>query len=269
MLKIFLPLALISSTLAWHTHRTFGTRVSAGDHALRARIIGTGSPTVVFDCFGLAPLEIWSIVQPRIAKHTRTFSYDHAGYWGSDRGPLPRDANHLVAELHAALQSASIPPPYILVGASFGGPLSRVFAHTYPNEVTGLVLVDPTQEDSIDWLRKTHPELNVITADERGKQSEWGCSDASLAQAHAAMPLPDVPITLISATANPDNEPLMRETLPVWLENHRKWIAQFPHGRHIIATDATHAVQLDHPDLVVDAIVDVVNQSKKFRPPRR
>lgn len=82
-----------------------------------------------------------------MAKTTRACAYDRAGLGYSDPGPEPRDSRRIVAELHALLGRADIPPPYILVGHSFGGFNTRLYAYTWPDEVAALVLVDVSHED--------------------------------------------------------------------------------------------------------------------------
>jgi pimeloyl-ACP methyl ester carboxylesterase len=70
----------------------------------------------------------WSLVQPEVAKFARVYSYDRVGHAWSDMGPKPRTMHQTVYNLHALLQKANVPPPYILVGASYGGFLVRLFA---------------------------------------------------------------------------------------------------------------------------------------------
>jgi pimeloyl-ACP methyl ester carboxylesterase len=252
-----LTLILLSTVLAAHVQRTFGTHVTANGHALRARSIGSGSPCVVFELPGMAPLEGWSPIQADVAQFTRTFAYDHAGYWGSEAGPKPRDARAIASDLHAALQRAGIPPPYILVGGSFGGPLARVFAGMYPNDVAGMVLLDPTQEAFIAKARELHPGINVASREDLAAQNEFGCSEASLRQASEADPLPRVPLTLLTANGNPEQKPFLAELLIIKLAEHRRWLAQYPQMRHVIE-DCGHAVQIDRPELCVDLIREMV-----------
>jgi pimeloyl-ACP methyl ester carboxylesterase len=259
-----LSLILLPTLLAAHVQRTFGTRVTANGHALRFRALGSGSPCVVFELPGIAPLEGWSPIQAQVAGFTRTFAYDHAGYWGSEEGPRPRDARAIASDLHAALQRAGIPPPYVLVGGSFGGPLVRVFAGMYPNDVAGMVLLDPTQEKFISALRELHPGINVASPEDLAAQNEWGCSDASLGQASATDPLPPMPLTLLTADGNPGRKPFLAELLPIKLAEHRRWVAQYPHARHVIE-DCGHAVQIDRPDLCVDLIRDMVVEVRRPR----
>ena len=252
-----LPLILLSTLLAVQVQRTFGTHVTANGHDLRVRTLGSGSPCVVFELPGMAPLEGWSPIQAQVATFTQTFAYDHAGHWGSEDGPKPRDARAIASDLHAALQRAGIPPPYVLVGGSFGGPLGRVFASMYPNDVAGMLLLDPTQEAFISALRQLRPEINVASSEDVAAQNEMGCAQASLDQASATDPLPPMKLTLLTANGNPDRKPFLAELLPIKLAEHRRWLAQYPWARHVIE-DCTHAVQIDRPELCVDLIRDMV-----------
>ena len=60
----------------------------------------------------------------------------------SEAGPLPRNAQQFAIELHTLLERAKVEGPYVLVGHSLGGLTVRIFAHDYPTEVAGLVLID-------------------------------------------------------------------------------------------------------------------------------
>src|SRR5262249_34215058 len=90
---------------------------------------------------------IWSLVQPEVAKLTRACSYDRAGYAWSDPGNRPRTFAQLTLELRTALERLHVPPPYVLVGQSYGGLAARGFFANAPQEVAGMVLVDAVHED--------------------------------------------------------------------------------------------------------------------------
>src|SRR5215212_12265722 len=64
----------------------------------------------------------------------------------SDPITQPRTTPEVVAELHALLQAAHVPGPYVLAAHSLGGLFARLYASTYPDEVVGLVLVDAYSE---------------------------------------------------------------------------------------------------------------------------
>ena len=106
-------------------------------------------------------------------------------------GPKPRSAKQIASELHAALQKSGVKPPYVMVGHSFGGIYVRVFADMYPNEVVGMVLIDPSQESFNDWLSKNQPdrlkasESDIAKAGE-GVQAEFASLDTSYSQARVA-----------------------------------------------------------------------------------
>lgn len=121
--------------------------VDAGGHKLHMDIQGAGSHVVIFENGSGDFSFIWSLVQPKIAKLTKTVSYNRAGYACSEQGPLPRTSRQICYELHMALKNAGIHPPYILVGQSFGGFIVRAFARYYSNEVAGMILVEAVQED--------------------------------------------------------------------------------------------------------------------------
>jgi pimeloyl-ACP methyl ester carboxylesterase len=121
--------------------------VDAGGHRLHLNCSGQGSPTVVMES-GAGDLSlVWALVQPQIAQFTRACSYDRAGYAWSDAGPQPRTMAQIAYELHAALANAGEKGPYVLVGAALGGAMVRVFANTYPSDVSGMVLVDSADEN--------------------------------------------------------------------------------------------------------------------------
>jgi len=124
-----------------------GRSVEVGSFRLNIHCTGTGGPAVILDSGMGVPGMGWDLVQPDVQKFTRVCSYDRAGYGWSDPGPLPRTSRRIAKELHTLLQNAGIPPPYILVGHSFGGFNVRVYCGLYPNEVAGTVLVDSSNED--------------------------------------------------------------------------------------------------------------------------
>ncbi|MEZ4737663.1 MAG: alpha/beta hydrolase [Caldilineaceae bacterium] len=123
-----------------------GQLVDVGGYKLH--IVCTGpqnkdAPTVILDHVGAANAAQWGLVQPEIAKTTRVCAYDRAGFGWSERGPTPRDARQSMLELHSLLGKAGIPAPYVLVGHSYGANVARLYVAEYPDEVGGMVLVDP------------------------------------------------------------------------------------------------------------------------------
>lgn len=246
--------------LTWKSTRGMPQQVSVGEHSLRVLVQGQGSPAVVFETFGAGFLEHMNKVEPHVRKFTTTVAYDHAGAWGSEPGPRPRDAKQIALELDTLLKNVGVSPPFILVGFSFGGPYVRVFADRYPDAVAGLVLVDPTQESFMSWLREAWPEVNVLTEAQRREQSEWGSQWLSLNHASRAV-LPDVPMLLLTGMKAGDSV-FARHVKPRWLAAHQEWLARYPNAWHIVTTNSGHGIPMSEPKLVVKAIKQVFDASK-------
>jgi pimeloyl-ACP methyl ester carboxylesterase len=125
--------------------------VNVEGRRVEAVIQGTGTPAVVFES-GFNGSSPWEMMRGPIAQRTTTLSYQRAGLGRSDPGPDPRDAAQIAKELHALLSAKAVRPPYVLVGHSAGGMFVRVFAHMYPKEIAGLVLVDPGTEETYERM---------------------------------------------------------------------------------------------------------------------
>lgn len=138
--------ALYQALGARHDRKRFpppGRLVELGGHRLHLLESGSGSPTIVLEAGLMSTILSWSDLQRALAPSHRVVSYDRAGLGWSDLGPLPRTADRIVDDLHTLLNRAAIPPPYILVGHSFGGLTMPLFAARFPGEIAGMVLVDP------------------------------------------------------------------------------------------------------------------------------
>ena len=145
LLILLLNAALTLSTPAAEP-KSPGKLVDLGGHRLHLNCTGKGSPTVVVEN-GLDDFSVdWILVQSRVSAFTRVCTYDRAGYAWSDPGPKPRTFSQINLELHDALAKLGEHGPFVLVGHSYGGPVVRNFAATYPQDVAGMVLVDAAHE---------------------------------------------------------------------------------------------------------------------------
>jgi pimeloyl-ACP methyl ester carboxylesterase len=123
-----------------------GKLVDLGGHKFHVNCTGQGMPTVVVET-GLGDFSFdWILVQTKVAAFTRICTYDRAGYAWSEPGPKPRTFAQINLELRDALAKLGERGPFVLVGHSYGGPVVRNFAATYPREVAGMVLVDSAHE---------------------------------------------------------------------------------------------------------------------------
>jgi hypothetical protein len=174
----------------------------------------------------------------------------------------------VVADLHALLQAAAILTPYVLVGHSTGGLIIRLYASTYPKEVAGLVLVDAIPEGVQTAMTPEHwkvydRRLRVDPPKELAhyKDLETIDFDASFDQMRRAAkrtPLASIPLIVISKS-RPFELP---HDLPAWLPAtlERAWTAGqqqlaqlLPDTPHLIATNSSHYVQIEQPQLVIDS----------------
>lgn len=123
-----------------------GKLIDVGGYKLHIRCTGSGAPSVIIAAGGGEFSLSWFAVQDEIAKFTHVCTYDRSGTGWSEEGPLPQTGKNIAMQLHALLESAGIPKPYILVGHSLGGVYVRLYANIYPNDVYGVILVDSAHE---------------------------------------------------------------------------------------------------------------------------
>ncbi len=128
---------------------TPGRFVRIGDARIHLYEQGQGDLPVVFDA-GIAATSLsWRLNQPEVAKFARAIAYDRAGLGWSDSIDQPRDIWRLVEELRMALDGAGVPKGRFIVAHSFGGLIAIAYALRYPEELCGIVLVDPASAE--EW----------------------------------------------------------------------------------------------------------------------
>ncbi|KAI9332955.1 Alpha/Beta hydrolase protein [Obelidium mucronatum] len=154
----------------YNPHRTM-VEIKAADSQYNLHLNCTGPatlqvPTIVFET-GLAvpAIAAWASVTPRL-QNLRVCVYDRAGYGLSDSGPFPLTAKQSADALYQLLTNANEPGPFILVGHSYGAHIIRLFAHLHPEQVAGLVLLDPSFEYGYDGddfdVESFHKELSQM-----------------------------------------------------------------------------------------------------------
>ena len=186
--------------------------VDLGGHRLHINCTGKGSPTVILEG-GFEEFSFdWILVQSRVADFTRVCSYDRAGYAWSDSGPKPRTFLQINTELHLALAKAGEEGPYVLVGHSFGGPIVRNFANTYPHDVAGIVFVDGVSEDQRFEMWK---KAVLMRDGAKGKTIPAPHEDILASDA------PDVPMYYKAGTVEAVEPPFDR--LPVDVQKLQLW----------------------------------------------
>jgi pimeloyl-ACP methyl ester carboxylesterase len=153
------------------TYAPPGQMIDIGGRRIHMLMMGheSGQPTVILEA-GMASFSsnyYW--VQNELAAATQVVAYDRAGLGWSDPSPEPQDAQQSARDLHAALQKAGLPGPYVVAGHSYGGLVVRAFTDLYPDEVAGMVLIDASHPDQ--WAHipasrdgKFNGRANLFTA---------------------------------------------------------------------------------------------------------
>jgi pimeloyl-ACP methyl ester carboxylesterase len=282
-----------------------GRLVDVSGRKMHIDCTGQGSPTVILDA-GLGDTYLsWRKVQPKIAELTRVCSYDRAGLGYSDSSPLPRTSEVIAKELHELLQAAQIAPPYVLVGHSMGGYDVRLYASLYRSEVAGMVLVDashPEQRNRLPpelknleagWVREAEfieysmpfgvprllglcesdavlraAECNFHTA--REGREEFEEFPTSAAETAATGPLGDLPLAVLShdpdkpsADFPPDLSKAMNQA---WEKMQEELAHLSTRGSRTVAKNSAHYIQDDRPDVVIEAVRSVVEQTRSASP---
>jgi len=243
---------------------------------------GEGTPTVLIEPGGGASMETvfslqkpigWANVFPEVKKVTRTCVYDRAGLGRSDKAPLPRTSLDVAKDLAVLLEKAQIAPPYVLAGQSFGGMNVRMFASLYPDTVAGMVLVDSSHPDGYPEVAKVLPppspnESPFLKGWREGpdlsKTREWVDLKANADLVRATGGIGDKP--LIVLTASPDwNDPFAPDDLEPLIDAvHQRLQAGLltlsTNSKQVVAKKAGHVIQAEEPQLVIDAILDVIAQ---------
>jgi len=276
-----------------------GKLIDVNGRNMHINCVGNKSPTIILDSgTGGFSLE-WKDIQRSLSQYVRICAYDRAGYGWSDMGLLPRTTKRIAHELHTLLQNAGIHGPYIMVGHSFGGFTAQYFARHFNNEIVGIILIDSSHEEQVYRLpengkdvvrRSLHQDRsNMIT--KTVLHEHFPKEEAAVAQqlmtrwsalltwreemANYALssrelrdirhkPLPETPLIVLSRGKRvwPETEygNAMEEA---WTELQDELSYLSDLTTHIIAENSGHSIHLDEPELVVDAIHDVLSFVEK------
>jgi len=283
---IILLLTCVLSGCTVREQVDFDEMVKVGTHRLHIQCQGKGSPVIVVETGSGVSSSKFLSLQQELAKTTRVCLYDRAGYAPSETGPLPRDAGREVDELYTLLAAAKFEGPYVLVGHSLGALNAQVFASRYPQEVAGMVLMDPPP---LDWLLgKRFTDLREAAlaqtedwqsmADQAGQSTEEKDQEAAVFLRTIASELQemfgetvrllvsidtfgDIPLAVIaSEKANPQFGEESDAYQQFWIEQSRLLSQKSTDGTFVLAEGCSHLMYEDNPDLVVNAVLDILSQ---------
>jgi pimeloyl-ACP methyl ester carboxylesterase len=295
---------------------------------------GNGSPTVVFDA-GLSDWSVtWALIQPAVATRTRACSYDRPGMGYSDPATRASTPVNAVQDLAMLLKRAGIKGPLLLVGHSLGGFHMKLYATLHPDQVAGVVLVDPSEErlwdrvgppltarfgealvreaalddrtsfdevvahfkdcaqianagqlDDAAYAKCTDPVRPplgpVILAERHRLQSTVAYQNAQAAEAASSVfvadaeadaryarvfgaphPLRDKPLVVLTHSLWDMTPPYGEIGYVSWVTAHQQTAALSTKGSQRMVPLSRHNIQIDRPQEVTDAIVEVLDAIK-------
>jgi pimeloyl-ACP methyl ester carboxylesterase len=259
--------------------------VDVGGYTLAYQCFGQGTPTVIVEtAVNDAPTVTgtWDWVTDEIQTITHICIYDRAGLGPSGAAPTPRTSQDVAKDLHVLLSKIPLPGPYILVGHSIGGFHVRVFANLYPQDVAGVILVDSTPPDQMKAFATAYPtytpnEASILTSNRAAifdpvppSLVEGLDMIASAEQVRQAGSLGDLPLIVISQSLDPNHFVLPgfsledQERLSASWQRQQADIATLSSkGVLMTAKTAGHYIPLEDPQIVIDAITQMVQEIRK------
>lgn len=285
-----------------------GRLVDIGGYRLHLNCSGEGGPSVILDA-GLSGTSLgWTCVQKEVSAFTRVCSFDRAGYSWSDESPLKRTSVNVARELHTLLQKANISAPYLLVGHSFGGCNALLFAHLYPEETLGVILVDSVHEDMLSefpneslsllnhpWCRWLQAALGMIRL--RGPSPEIVSMFSPLPEAVRKSYLAQMNKTRYTKTVSEEIKALAEslsqlrdsnvhlENIPItvitaavdlgtsqgqnWDRLQKRLLLKSSRSKQIVADKSDHMIHHHEPDIITQAIRDMIATTSEAQGFRR
>jgi pimeloyl-ACP methyl ester carboxylesterase len=280
--------------VAAHQEDSAGPFDVGGGRKMYMQCSGRGAPTVVLISGGGVAGDVWDsalgkqpTVYPSIVETTRVCAYDRpgttravagGGISRSDPVPQPVTPSASSADLRALLAAAGQTGPFVLAAHSYGGLVARYFAHEYPTEVAGMVLIDsfsPELREAMptdlwpSWIVWNTPAASIV---EDYPDYERVAYDKALDEVAANRSIRPMPLVVLTA-----DEPYPAPTQPGIPANintvtreaqdvSQRRVAQLvPGAKHVTATHSGHDIMLENPVLVADSIREVVAAVREGR----
>jgi pimeloyl-ACP methyl ester carboxylesterase len=281
-------------------HPPPGALITVDGRKQHLHCIGQGAPTVILESgFTVNGSLHWYKVQPDASQSTKVCSYDRAGIMWSDPGPRPRDGNRIADELHALLRSAGATPPFVMVAHSVGGVFARIYDQRFPGEIVGFVFVDsahPEQQQRLPQSGNNSPGLPpglsfftgtgivrsvMLPADpptgtdadvHATEMAYWPISAhamfAELAVVETTTREEEVrrnlnprPIIVLSRSMFSSDEERL-----AWSEMQNEIASLSQNSIHRVVQDTGHNIQMERPDVVIEAIEELVAAIRENAP---
>jgi pimeloyl-ACP methyl ester carboxylesterase len=219
-----------------------------------------------------------SAVFPMVGHFTRVCAYDRPGVRldGPDRStavPQPHPVEQAADDLYRMLAAAGESGPYVLAAHSYGGLVATLFARTWPTEVAGLVMVDTVTP----LIREVASPAAVAKWDDFNRRTTPQAPEAvmlldAFAKIDAGAPLRELPAVVLSSdktyelpSAPKKTDPAYGITFADW-QASEKLLATSLDAKFIAKTNSGHNIYAFEPQLVIDALREVVDAVRDGKP---
>lgn len=238
-------------------------KFDVGDHSLYIECYGKTGPVMVLDSGSGGAAIIWKRNPAFIATLDNSYRrcvYDRANAGRSDRDSDPRTAATSADELHKLLIAADLPGPYVVVGRSFGGYVSRLFASAHPADVRALVLVETLTPEFHHGLERLLTPAQWADEVEGVQSYERPLDVIASTELVADAGLPDVPLLVIAGTKwHSGNVPWPagwpgEQLDALWDEAQQTLAASVPGGRLVVFEGGDHSLQVSQPGRLAEEI---------------
>jgi len=319
VLGVMAAIQKICSVIDARTFPPPGRFVDIPNGRMHVKQMGSGSPAIVLEAGIAASTLNWSLLQPELARHGATYSYDRAGFGWSVARTGGCSLVDIVTNLHETIAALNLPRPYILVGHSFAGLILREYAIRFADEIAGIVFIDPLTPE--EWLAPTRSQRWILRrgiwfSRAGGVLSTFGIVRACLwllQRGNSSTPRgvlnmfgskatetltrifreltklpPEVMRVIRARWSNPHffwtmadyihslprcSAEMMDRNIPKGipvtvlsgahqsqerLREHAAIAAHSTKGRHLVAEKGAHWIHLDQPELVVEAVAEMV-----------
>lgn len=256
-----------------------------------------GKPVIIFENGRGTDFEYWLPIIKEVAKGNATFAYNRPRIGSSEDDNQIPTIDHIIEVLRQSLLAKGLKPPYILVGHSWGAAYIRTFASFYPDEIAGLIFVDPHDfvkkgggrlpyqeigltESQIDSLFAVYDKSAddyiaqgpKFVVEEMKAQIEFSKTGFELCNRN---PLPEVPVHFIMAGGNPitieetaslyDQEKMFRINNNIKMKSWIELLNPLKYGKFFYCSNSGHYIPKDDPDIIISSIKLVLLDSDKLK----
>lgn len=251
-LKYLVALVVLTGCLSPPVEKSTDERfVRIHQSDFRIKRSGHGAPTVIFESGMASGLDAWEAIPDSVSQFTTAFAYDRAGIGESEERSAKRTIPNMVEELRQILNEEEIRPPYVYAAHSMGSYIARYHAMTYPEEIAGMLLIDPSPDKLYDDYTEKERTDFKRTGDEAfahsssGAKREWANYLSNRAFVQGSSLTGAIPLIILSATE--------------WdfYAYHREMMNSNEHSRHL-KIEGGHGLHQEKPELIIDWVHQLI-----------